>query len=164
MPIYHITNIVHSSSGHAGCLLVHNNIAQNTGGGFSSPGYSCNLVFFFCCSAVGLEPGTDKCCHLYCPENDLDFSSFLYCSTDFLCKRQDWQQPEKTGDCFICVSGGMALCAFLSKENSYMLPAAILLVEWIFISPDIFVKILQRMKWYHWLGIIFIGGSLVAFS
>lgn len=45
----------------------------------------------------------------------------------------------------------MTLCAFLSKENSYMLPAAVLLVEWIFISPDIPALIVRKIRWYHWL-------------
>jgi tetratricopeptide (TPR) repeat protein len=55
---------------------------------------------------------------------------------------------------FYLFSGVMALCSFLSKENSFMLPAAVILVEWMFISPYMFKNILRKMKWYHWLIII----------
>ena len=58
---------------------------------------------------------------------------------------------------FYAFSAGTALCALFSKENSFMLPVAILLVEWLFISPNIFMKILKRMKWYHWVGIFLIA-------
>ena len=62
---------------------------------------------------------------------------------------------------FYVFSAGMALCAFLSKENSYMLPAAILLVEWMFISPDILKNMLRRMKWYHWIAILILVALLL---
>jgi len=52
------------------------------------------------------------------------------------------------------LSAAMTLCAFFSKENSYILPVAILLVEWVFISPEMIRKILVKMKWFHWVGII----------
>jgi len=59
------------------------------------------------------------------------------------------------------LSAVMALCAFFSKENSYILPAAILLVEWVFISPDMIRKVLGKIKWYHWVVIILLAVILL---
>ena len=54
---------------------------------------------------------------------------------------------------YLC-SATMALGAFFSKENSFMLPFAILLVEWMFITPDLFHRVFQKLKWFHWVVII----------
>lgn len=42
-----------------------------------------------------------------------------------------------------------AMCAFQSKENSATLPAAVLLVEMIFITPDLGRRIISFLKWRH---------------
>ena len=42
-----------------------------------------------------------------------------------------------------------------------MLPVAILLVEWLFISPRFFAKILRRMKWYHGVCIFLLAAALL---
>lgn len=44
-----------------------------------------------------------------------------------------------------------ATCAFLSKENSATLPLAVLLVEFIFITPDLCRRIIVFTKWYYWI-------------
>ena len=44
-----------------------------------------------------------------------------------------------------------AIAAFFSKENSATLPLAILLVEWLFLSPDRFRNIARAASWRHWL-------------
>lgn len=45
----------------------------------------------------------------------------------------------------------LMLCAFLSKENTYSLPLSILLLELIFISPDLGRRVLARLNRRHWL-------------
>ena len=51
--------------------------------------------------------------------------------------------------CLLAATG-----AFFSKENSATLPAAILLVEFIFISPGLGLKLLKSTRWFHWLIIL----------
>ena len=54
---------------------------------------------------------------------------------------------------FILFSAALisSMLAFMSKENSFTLPVAILLVELLFISPDLTKKIKKLMKWHYWL-------------
>jgi tetratricopeptide (TPR) repeat protein len=59
------------------------------------------------------------------------------------------------------LSVGMAMCAIFSKENSYIIPAAICLLEWLFFPSNFIVKILRRMKWYHWVGILLLVSLLM---
>jgi len=54
-----------------------------------------------------------------------------------------------------------ALGGFFSKENSFTLPAAILLVEFLCISPHLGAKLVRSIRWYHWL--IFIVAALVVY-
>ncbi|MEA3437773.1 MAG: hypothetical protein U9R43_14985, partial [Thermodesulfobacteriota bacterium] len=58
---------------------------------------------------------------------------------------------------FILFSAALisSMLAFMSKENSFTLPAAILLVELLFISPCFAGKIIKSIKWQYWL-ILFI--------
>jgi tetratricopeptide (TPR) repeat protein len=44
-----------------------------------------------------------------------------------------------------------ALCAFFSKENSATLPLAILFIEFMFVSPGLFKRLIKASRWYHWL-------------
>jgi len=46
-----------------------------------------------------------------------------------------------------------ALCAFLSKENSFTLPLALLLVEMLFISPELGKNIMAKIRWQQLLGL-----------
>ncbi|MCK5324038.1 MAG: hypothetical protein KAJ45_07810, partial [Desulfobulbaceae bacterium] len=46
--------------------------------------------------------------------------------------------------------------AFMSKENAFTLPAAIAMVELIFISPDLAKKNLRSMKRRHWLILVIV--------
>ncbi|MCK5232567.1 MAG: hypothetical protein KAR13_19995, partial [Desulfobulbaceae bacterium] len=49
-----------------------------------------------------------------------------------------------------------AALSFMSKENAFTLPAAMLLVELLFISPNLAPKIQKLMKWHYWLILIII--------
>ncbi len=40
-----------------------------------------------------------------------------------------------------------AVCAFLSKENAYTLPIAIVLVEYLFLSPDFSIRSFFKSRW-----------------
>jgi tetratricopeptide (TPR) repeat protein len=44
-----------------------------------------------------------------------------------------------------------AICAFFSKENSATLPLAILLIEFMFVTPGFLARFLKSIRWYHWL-------------
>ncbi|MCF6290496.1 MAG: tetratricopeptide repeat protein [Desulfobacterales bacterium] len=62
--------------------------------------------------------------------------------------------------------GGCGLAsalAFLSKENSYTLPVAILLVEGMFVSPHLPRRLLGSIRWYHWLVAVVGLGLLLPF-
>ena len=51
----------------------------------------------------------------------------------------------------------LASCAaFFSKENSWILPLTLLLLEFVFLSPDAVLQLLRKSRWYHWLLIIII--------
>ncbi len=138
MPIYHITNIsIHLLA----TLVVYwfiTTLLRTPVGVSTLRGIPAAWFAFFAAALWALNPVQTNAVTYIVQTNDLNFSAFLYCSFDFLSKRQDWQQLENIVYYFITFLLVMALCAFLSKENSYMLPAAILLVEWMFISPDIF--------------------------
>lgn len=56
-----------------------------------------------------------------------------------------------------------ALLAFLSKENSFTLPIAVLFVEFYFFSPDVFPKIIRSLKKKYWLLFILLFLLLVPF-
>ena len=53
-----------------------------------------------------------------------------------------------------------AAFAFLSKENSATLPAALLLIEFFFITPGLGSRLLRSSRWYQWF-IILVGLALV---
>lgn len=54
------------------------------------------------------------------------------------------------------LSAVSALLAFMSKQNSATLPIAIIIIELIFISTENIQKIFSRLKWQHWLAMIFL--------
>ncbi len=66
---------------------------------------------------------------------------------------------------FLFFSGciGAATLAFFSKENSFTLPAAILLVEGMFLSPHLFRRLIGSIRWYHWLMLAVVLGLLFPF-
>ena len=57
--------------------------------------------------------------------------------------------------------GVAAALAFLSKENSFTLPVAILLVEGMFVSPHLLRRFLGSIRWYHWLVLVLVLGVLL---
>jgi tetratricopeptide (TPR) repeat protein len=68
---------------------------------------------------------------------------------------ENWQRIILYVSCLLT-----AVFAFFSKENSATLPAAFLLIEFMFVSPDLGSRLLKSARWYHWL-IILVGLILV---
>jgi tetratricopeptide (TPR) repeat protein len=160
MPIYHITNIaIHLLATFFVywfiTTLLRTRVGVSTLRGFSAVWFSLFAAALWALNPVQTNAVT------YIVQRMTSLSALFYLATLTFYVKGRLAATRKNRGFFYVFSAGMAGCAFLSKENSFMLPAAILLVEWIFISPGIFVKIFQRMKWYHWLAIFLVAIALL---
>jgi tetratricopeptide (TPR) repeat protein len=153
MPIYHITNIgIHLLT----TLVVYwfiTILLRTPVGASALRGIPVAYFSFFIAALWALNPVQTNAV-TYIVQRMTSISAFFYIASVTFYVQGRLAAPIKLRILLYAFSACMALGGFLSKENSYMLPAAILLVEWIFISPGIFVKFLKRMKWYHWVGIL----------
>ncbi|MEK6195728.1 MAG: hypothetical protein N2F24_16055, partial [Deltaproteobacteria bacterium] len=153
MPIYHVTNIaIHLLA----VLAVYWFIISllKTPVGFSAlRGFSATWFAFFAAALWALNPVQTNAV-TYIVQRMTSLSALFYIAALACYVNARLAASVKSRGLFYAGFGAMVLCAFLSKENSYMLPAAVLLVEWVFFSPDLPLKIIYRLRWYHWLAII----------
>jgi tetratricopeptide (TPR) repeat protein len=159
MPIYHITNIaIHLFATLAVywfiAVLLRTPVGKSTLRGIPAIWFS-----FFVAALWALNPVQTNAV-TYIVQRMTSISALFYIATLTFYIQGRLASALKPRRLFYAFSAGTALCALFSKENSFMLPVAILLVEWLFISPNIFMKILKRMKWYHWIGIFLIAAAL----
>jgi tetratricopeptide (TPR) repeat protein len=156
MPIYHITNIlIHLFA----TLVVYWFIAallRTPVGASALRGISAAYFSFFVAALWALNPVQTNAV-TYIVQRMTSISALFYIAALVCYVEGRLATTRKKNVLFYLLCGAIAVCAFLSKENSFMLPAAILLVEWIFISPGFLINILQKMKWYHWLGILLLA-------
>ena len=153
MPIYHITNIaIHLLVTITVFLFLHA-LLKTPAGSKALRGISRNYFCFFVTALWALNPvQTNAVTYVVQRMTSISTLFYLAALTFYIYGRlaDTWKRG------IICYAGAaaLALCAFHSKENSYTLPVAVFLVEWVFIAPDIVARFLRRMKWYHWLGLI----------
>lgn len=153
MPIYHITNIIiHLLTTLAAYWFI-KNLMLTPIGAASLHGIPGTLFAFFVAALWALNPLQTNAV-TYIVQRMTSISSLFYLAAITFYVKGRLAESTRNRILFYLCFAMMALGAFFSKENSFMLPAAVLLVEWVFITPDLFVKIWQRLKWYHWLGII----------
>ena len=160
MPIYHITNIaIHLLVTLTVYFFI--TILLKTPVGVSAlRGIPAAWFSFFAAALWALNPVQTNAV-TYIVQRMTSLSALFYLATLAFYVQGRLAVTRTHRGLFYVFSAGMAGCAFLSKENSYMLPAAILLVEWMFISPGIVVKILRGMKWYHWLAIFILAVAVL---
>jgi len=160
MPIYHITNIlIHLFA----TLVVYwfiRTLFRTPVGTSALRGIPAAYFSFFVAALWALNPVQTNAV-TYIVQRMTSISALFYIASLTLYVKGRLATTRKDKGLFYLFSAGMALCAFLSKENSYILPAAFLLVEWIFISPNVFTKILQKLKWYHWIVILLMAFVLI---
>jgi len=160
MPIYHITNIVIHLLATLVVFWFITTLFRTPVGSSALKGIPAAYFSFFVAAQWALNPVQTNAV-TYIVQRMTSISALFYIAALTFYVKGRMAAALKYRVMFYLSSVGMALCAFLSKENSYMLPAAILLVEWIFISPRIFAKILQKMKWHHWVGIFLLLIALI---
>ena len=159
MPIYHITNIVlHLLT----TLVVYwfmTTLLRTPVGSSALRGISITSFSFFVAALWALNPVQTNAV-TYIVQRMTSISALFYIAALTFYIQGRLAATLKRRGLFYVLLIVMALCAFFSKENSYMLPVAILLVEWLFISPRFFAKILRRMKWYHGVCIFLLAAAL----
>ena len=162
MPIYHITNIaIHLLA----TLVVYwfvNTLLRTPVGSSALRGIPVVFFSFFATALWALNPVQTNAV-TYIVQRMTSISSLFYISSVTFYLKGRITNTRRYCVIFYVLSAAVALCAFLSKENSYMLPAAILLVEWIFITPSLFAVILRSMKWHHWLAILLLVAACIPF-
>ncbi|MFC1826327.1 hypothetical protein ACFLZQ_00140 [Thermodesulfobacteriota bacterium] len=160
MPLYHITNIVIHLLATLVVYWFIKTLLKTPVGASALRGISGAYFSFFVAALWALNPvQTNAVTYIVQRMTSISTLFYLAALTFYVKARLDTTQKRR--GVFYVFFAGMALCAFLSKENSYMLPVAILLVEWIFILPSIVVKILGKLKWYHWLGIFLLAAITI---
>jgi len=156
MPIYHITNIVIHLLATLVVFWFTNTLFRTPVGSSALKGIPAAYFSLFIAALWALNPLQTNAV-TYIVQRMTSISALFYIAALTFYVKGRMATPLKYRVMFYMSSVGMPLCAFLSKENSFMLPTAIFLVEWIFITPHIFVEILQRIKWYHWVAIFFLA-------
>jgi len=148
--IYHVTNIVI----HLLCILavywLVMSLLQTPVGSSVLKGIPITWFAFSVAALWALNPVQTNAV-TYVVQRMTSIAALFYIASIIFYVKGRLAEKLKHSLLFYLFSAAMALCAFLSKENSFMLPAAVLLVEWMFITPDIFNKILRQLKWYHWV-------------
>ena len=152
MPIYHITNIVIHLLATLVVFWFITTLFRTPVGSSALKGIPAAYFSFFVAAQWALNPVQTNAV-TYIVQRMTSISALFYIAALTFYVKGRMAAAQKYRILFYMSSAGMAFCAFLSKENSFMLPAAIFLVEWMFISPMIVSRIFQRMKWYHWVGI-----------
>jgi hypothetical protein len=160
MPIYHVTNIaIHLLAVLAVywfiISLLRTPVSSSALRGFSATWYA-----FFAAALWALNPVQTNAV-TYIVQRMTSLSALFYIAALAFYVNARLASGIKNRVLFYTGFGVMLFCAFLSKENSYMLPAAVLLVEWLFFSPDLPLKIIYRLRWYHWLAIILLIGIVL---
>jgi hypothetical protein len=150
LPIYHVTNIIIHLLGVLAVYWLITSLLQTPVGSSALKGISVTWFAFSVTALWALNPVQTNAV-TYIVQRMTSISALFYIAALAFYVNGRLAAGSKSRGVFYAGFGTMALCAFFSKENSYMLPVTVFLVEWIFISPDMLVKIIRRMKWYHWL-------------
>ena len=155
MPIYHVTNIVIHLLATLAVYWFLVTLLRTPVGSSALRGIPRTWFAFFIAALWALNPVQTNAV-TYIVQRMTSISALFYIAAMTFYVKGRLAADLKHRVLFYVFCAVVAVAGFLSKENSYMLPAAIFLGEWIFISPDIVKNILRRMKWYHWIGIIFL--------
>ena len=163
---FHLTNLViHLTCMLAVLFLVFNLVQAETENGhpFSiSPLLLCRLG----CRLVGAQSRADQCRDLPGPAHGFPSGIVLYCQC---CTSMFWDAgsidntralPKRFLGYLACLL--TAVGAFLSKENSAMLPVMLLVTEVWFFTPDLPRSVWKRLRaapWVVW-GVLFLGGLI----
>jgi len=156
MPIYHITNIVIHLLVTLVVYWFVSTLLRTPVGSSTLRGIPVILYSLFVAALWSLNPVQTNAV-TYVVQRMTSISALFYILTLIFYVKGRLASTGKERIMFYVCSAVMTVCAFLSKENSYILPAAILLVEWVFISPDIFSKIFLKIRWYHWLILVLLA-------
>jgi hypothetical protein len=153
MPIYHVTNIgIHLLAVLAVFWLI-TSLLKTTAGAAALRGLSTPWFAFFAAALWALNPVQTNAV-TYIVQRMTSLAALFYIAALACYVNGRLAAVLKKRVLFFVGFGIMALCGFLSKENSYMLPFAVLLVEWVFLSPDLLLKIIKFLRWYHWLALL----------
>ncbi|MFC1837832.1 tetratricopeptide repeat protein, partial [Thermodesulfobacteriota bacterium] len=156
MPIYHITNIlIHLLSTLVLYWMVRT-LLKTPIGSSALRGISAIYFALFAAALWALNPVQTNAV-TYVVQRMTSIAALFYLATVTLYVKGRLARLHRQGLFYYALAAVMALCAFLSKENSYMLPFAIFLVEWMFITPDILERVLRKLKWHHWLVILLLA-------
>jgi tetratricopeptide (TPR) repeat protein len=157
---YHITNLlIHLLATLAFFYLIKGLLATGTGTRslkFLSPGAFCLLsAALWALNPVQTNGVT------YLVQRMTSMATLFYLSgLAFYTFARLTPSRRKKGLLFLCAAIA-ALLAFLSKENSYTLPVAVLMIEGFFLSPGKVTGYLKSVKKHHWLLIILLAALLL---
>ena len=151
--VYHITNIIIHLLVTLAVYWFAKNLLRTPVGSKSLRDISGNYFCFFVAALWALNPVQTNAV-TYVVQRMTSISTLFYLATLTLYIKGRLITSRRHKIIYYSSSLVSALGAFYSKENSYTLPAAVFLIEWIFISPDFIVKSLRRIKWHHWIWVI----------
>jgi tetratricopeptide (TPR) repeat protein len=160
MPIYHITNIIIHILVTLAVYWFTATLLRTPIGASSLRGIPATYFCFFVTALWALNPVQTNAV-TYIVQRMTSIATFFYIAALTFYVRGRLAATLKSRFLSYAFFVGMALCAFLSKENSYMLPAAVLLVEWMFITPDVLVRLFRKLKWYNWIVIFLLVAAFV---
>lgn len=147
---YHLTNIlIHLLATLTFYLFCHSLLKTSAGGSFLKyfkPNHFCLIAT----ALWALNPvQTNAVTYLVQRMASMVTLFYLASLTCYIEARLSTQTNRKFG--FFSVAFLFALLAFFSKENSYTMPLAVLLLEICFLSSEKFSKFIRSCKPYHWL-------------
>ena len=147
---YHLTNIfIHILATFCLAYLI-KGLLSTPVGKQSLKNFPPNHFIFFVCALWALNPIQTNAV-TYIVQRMASLVALFYFATVALYIQARLSDTFRHKTFYFASAGITACCAFVSKENSATLPIAILLIEWMFISPGSTKTMLSKIGWRWWV-------------